>query len=101
MSAPDGIDEAYAEFGDAVTMSPKQLEEWLETDESQSVGQKDDSGGESTGHASGRRIVEILRKKKAELTDEEKDAISHRGRAVRAFAEWFAGGAGPAERQPA
>jgi XTP/dITP diphosphohydrolase len=26
----------------------------------------------------------------AELSDEEKDAISHRGRAVRAFAEWFA-----------
>src|SRR5436305_1656752 len=26
----------------------------------------------------------------AELTQEEKDAISHRGRAARAFAEWFA-----------
>jgi XTP/dITP diphosphohydrolase len=26
----------------------------------------------------------------AELSDEEKDAISHRGRALRAFAEWFA-----------
>jgi XTP/dITP diphosphohydrolase len=25
----------------------------------------------------------------AELSDEEKDAISHRGRALRAFAEWF------------
>jgi XTP/dITP diphosphohydrolase len=27
----------------------------------------------------------------AELTDEQKDSISHRGRAVRAFAEWFTG----------
>jgi XTP/dITP diphosphohydrolase len=27
----------------------------------------------------------------AELSDEEKDAISHRGRAVRAFAEWWRG----------
>jgi XTP/dITP diphosphohydrolase len=27
----------------------------------------------------------------AELGDEEKDAISHRGRAVRAFAEWWRG----------
>jgi XTP/dITP diphosphohydrolase len=26
----------------------------------------------------------------AEMNDQEKDAISHRGRAVRAFAEWFA-----------
>jgi XTP/dITP diphosphohydrolase len=26
----------------------------------------------------------------SELTEKEKDAISHRGRAVRAFAEWFA-----------
>jgi inosine/xanthosine triphosphate pyrophosphatase family protein len=25
----------------------------------------------------------------AELSHAEKDAISHRGRAVRAFAEWF------------
>jgi XTP/dITP diphosphohydrolase len=27
----------------------------------------------------------------AELSDDEKDAISHRGRAARAFAEWFGG----------
>ena len=27
----------------------------------------------------------------AEMSDEEKDAISHRGHAVRAFAQWFAG----------
>ncbi len=27
----------------------------------------------------------------AELSEEEKDAISHRGRAVRAFAEWWCG----------
>ena len=28
----------------------------------------------------------------AELSDEEKDAISHRGRAVRALAEWLSNG---------
>jgi XTP/dITP diphosphohydrolase len=37
----------------------------------------------------------------AELSDEEKDAISHRGRAVRAFAEWFANGARAEEQPPA
>ena len=41
-------------------MTAAELEEWLETPESHRVGQKKD-GGESTGHASGRRIVALLR----------------------------------------
>jgi uncharacterized protein DUF3140 len=52
-------------FGGSVNMTAKQLEGWLTTDESKSVGQKD--GGESVGHESGRRIVAILRKRKADL----------------------------------
>ena len=64
--SPDQIRE---EFDDAVNMTPKELEEWLETDESQSVGQ--DDGGESTGHKSGRRIVEILRKKEGDIDDDD------------------------------
>ncbi|MBB2900513.1 hypothetical protein FHR75_001301 [Kineococcus radiotolerans] len=55
-------------FGDAVNMTPKELEEWLATDESQSVGVGE---GESVGHHSGRRIVEILRTRKADRTDED------------------------------
>ncbi len=54
------------DFADAVNMAPKELEEWLETDESKEVGWGD---GESVGHESGRRIVEIKRKKKDDLTD--------------------------------
>ncbi len=50
-------------------MTPKELEEWLQTDEPQSVGQKDD-GGESKGHESDRRIVELLRKKNSDYTDD-------------------------------
>ena len=50
-------------------MQPKELEEWLETEESKSVG--DNGGGESTGHRSGRRIVEIKRTKKHYLTDSQ------------------------------
>lgn len=65
------VDEVYADFTRAVNMSPKALEDWLETDESKAVGQKSDGGGESTGHASGRRIVELLRTKKADLTDDD------------------------------
>ena len=64
------VDEVYDEFREAVTMTPKQLEDWLDTDESRSVGQKS-GGGESTGHESGRRIVEILRTRKDDLTDDD------------------------------
>lgn len=50
-------------------MSAKELEDWLKTDESKSVGQSDD-GGESKGHESGRRIVEILGKNESDYTDD-------------------------------
>ncbi|WP_031548864.1 DUF3140 domain-containing protein [Parvularcula oceani] len=65
-------EEAYQEFGDLVNMAPKEIEEWLETEESKSVGQKSD-GGESTGHKSGKRIVEIKRTKKDDLTSDDYD----------------------------
>ncbi|RCK71319.1 DUF3140 domain-containing protein [Desertihabitans brevis] len=58
-------------FDEAVNMTPKELEEWLETEESKSVGQSE--GGESTGHRSGRRIVELLRTRKGDLTDDDFD----------------------------
>lgn len=56
------------DYDAAVNMTPAELERWLDTDESRSVGQKD-GGSESVGHRSGRRIVEIARTKKADLTD--------------------------------
>ena len=57
------------DFDRAVNMSAAELESWLASDESQRVGWKgaDGSARESVGHASGRRIVAILRKKKDEL----------------------------------
>ncbi|MFJ6676611.1 DUF3140 domain-containing protein [Actinosynnema sp. NPDC091369] len=58
------------DFADAVNMTAAELERWLGTDESRSVGQSD-GGGESVGHESGRRIVALLRKKKGELTDDD------------------------------
>lgn len=62
--------ETYAAFREAVNMTPAKLEAFLETDESKSVGQKKD-GGEATGHREGRRIVELLRTKKADLSDDD------------------------------
>lgn len=66
--ADDERQSTLRDFEDAVNMTPKQLEDWLGTDESKAVGQKD-GGGESVGHESGRRIVEIQRKKKGDYTD--------------------------------
>ena len=64
------VDDVWDEFREAVNMAPRELEDWLETEESQAVGQKD-GDDESTGHASGRRIVQILRTKKADLTEDD------------------------------
>jgi len=68
--------EIYDAFYDHVNMQPKELEDWLETEASRSVGDtshdgagSDGDGGESTGHKSGRRIVEIKRTSKDELSD--------------------------------
>ncbi|MFI2645183.1 DUF3140 domain-containing protein [Streptomyces sp. NPDC018610] len=63
-------EEAWENFHELVNMKPARLEEWLATEESQDAGQHKD-GAESTGHASGRRIVEILRAKKGDLSDDD------------------------------
>lgn len=62
--------EIRKDFREAVNMSPSDLEDWLETEESASVGDSD-GDDESTGHASGRRIVEIKRSTVDELTDDD------------------------------
>ncbi|UWQ21682.1 DUF3140 domain-containing protein [Jannaschia sp. W003] len=69
-------DEIWEEWGKLVNMAPKELEDWLETEESKSVGQGE---GESTGHKSGRRIVEIKRTNKSDLSDDDWD---HMGKVV-------------------
>lgn len=65
-------DTTYDEFKDAVNMTAGELDKFLESDDSKSVGQKS-GGGESTGHESGRRIVDILKTKKSDLSDEDFD----------------------------
>ncbi|MGW9477786.1 DUF3140 domain-containing protein [Saccharomonospora azurea] len=70
-----GIDEVWQDWNDAVNMTAKELEKWLGTPESRSVGDKS-SGGESTGHESGRRIARLLRAKKGDL--DEADAAHMR-----------------------
>jgi len=64
-------DLVYSRFHSAVNMAPAELEEWLDSDESRKVGFTRAGASESIGHASGRRIVELLRKRKAELDDDD------------------------------
>lgn len=66
-----GWDEIRREFDRVVNLTPAELTKWLDTEESRSVGWTRKGEDESVGHQSGRRIVEIKRKKKAELTDED------------------------------
>jgi hypothetical protein len=62
--------ETWDRFRESVNMTPAELEKWLASEESRSAGQHEE-GEESTGHASGRRIVELLRTKKADLSDDD------------------------------
>lgn len=74
----DGLDEVWDDWQEAVNMTASELRDWLQTDESQSAG---DTGGdgESTGHRSGRRIVEILQTRKDDLGD---DDVAHMRKVV-------------------
>lgn len=70
----DDDQTTYSEFRKAANMPPARLEKWLESDDSKRVGWKGedgDSSGESVGHKSGKRIVAIKRKKKADLTADD------------------------------
>lgn len=70
MADTNDHDEIWTAFREGVNMTPKELKDWLETEQSQAVGQKS-GGGESVGHDSGRRIIEIKETKKADLTEEQ------------------------------
>lgn len=67
---PSDDDTTWKQFKETVNLTARDLEKWLKTDESQSVGQKRGSK-ESTGHASGRRIIAILRSKRGDLNDDD------------------------------
>jgi Protein of unknown function (DUF3140) len=68
VAAHEVDEEIRSDFAEYVNMTAGELEKWLRTDDSKNSGQHKD-GGESTGHRSGRQIVEILHKKKSEITE--------------------------------
>lgn len=76
--------EVIQEFNELVNVTAKELKEWLKGDDSTSAGwDKDDGSGESVGHDSGRKIVEILESNPEK--DPEKyseDDVSHMRKVV-------------------
>lgn len=58
-----------SQFGEVVNMTTHQIDKWLDTDESKSVGQTKEGNDESIGHKSGKKIIDILQKKVADYSD--------------------------------
>lgn len=63
--------DVQQEFKQLVNMSASELKEWLQTDESKSVGQKKEGARESIGHQSGEHIMAILGKKAKDVSDDD------------------------------
>lgn len=61
-------------FAAAVNMTAHEIENWLATDESKSVGQKDESGA-IKGRQSGKHIIQILRKSPSDYTQDDLERI--------------------------
>jgi hypothetical protein len=68
----NSVESTIAEFRQVVNMTFKELDSWLDTNESKEVGQFDGEN-ESIGHKSGQRIVQLLQKK----DDYTEDELSH------------------------
>lgn len=69
------------EFRQAVNMTKEELSEYLKTSDSTAVGWGKNDGGESVGHESGRKIVDMLEKSDEELLEDEDD-LAHMRRVV-------------------
>lgn len=86
------MQDKIQEFEAAVNMTAREIADWLDTAESQSVGQTDESG-EIKGRKSGKHIVQILRKSQTDYTEADLQRIQkvvsyiHRHRAQRPSGE--------------
>lgn len=76
--AINAVHQVWDDWQDAVNMTAKELSDWLQTPESKAVGDRS-GGGESTGHESGRRIVEIAHTPKGDLGE---DDVAHMRKVV-------------------
>ena len=70
--------EVLDDFNEAVNMSASEIKQWLKSDESHSVGQKDKKG-KIKGRKSGKKIVKILQK---DRSDYQKKDFKHMKKVV-------------------
>lgn len=72
------------EFDELVNMTADELESWLKEEQSQESGwSKDDESGETIGHESGRKIIEILKKNPSRDPDKyDQEDVAHMRRVV-------------------
>lgn len=70
--------ETLTDFQDAVNMDASEIKQWLKTEKSHSVGQKNKKG-EIKGRKSGKKIVKILQKDKS---DYQKKDFKHMNKVV-------------------
>ncbi|WVW82812.1 hypothetical protein I302_104824 [Kwoniella bestiolae CBS 10118] len=76
--APKSDQDVVNDFNEIVNMTADELEAFLKTEGSETTGfQKEDGSGESIGHESGRKIVDILKrnpdKDPSKYTEEDKE----------------------------
>jgi len=63
------------EFHRLINLTASELENWLKTEESQSVGQIQEGEDEAIGHKSGRHILAILRKQPSDYSEDDLNHI--------------------------
>ncbi|EJT98347.1 hypothetical protein DACRYDRAFT_110789 [Dacryopinax primogenitus] len=75
--------EVIAEFNQYVNMSASELEEWLHTESATGAGWRADESGETVGHESGRKIVDILKRNPSKTVEKyTEDDIAHMRKVV-------------------
>ncbi|KAK5124113.1 hypothetical protein LTR85_001816 [Meristemomyces frigidus] len=89
------------EFNELVNMSPDELQEWLGSEESAGSGwSKDDGSGETIGHESGRKIIQILEKNpKKDPSKYDEEDVQHM-RKVAAYCKRHLAQEGKAKQDP-
>ncbi|KAL8716990.1 MAG: hypothetical protein Q9225_005726 [Loekoesia sp. 1 TL-2023] len=77
-------DTVIQEFNELVNMSSSELEDWLKEEQSESSGwSKDDGSGETVGHESGRKIINILDKNPSKDPDKyDEEDLQHMRKVV-------------------
>ncbi|PWN40026.1 hypothetical protein IE81DRAFT_278566, partial [Ceraceosorus guamensis] len=87
--------DVVSEFNEYVNMTVPELEEWLSSSESQESGWGDAGEGESVGHESGRKIVDILKRNPKKQEDKYTEEDLQHMRKVAAYCKRHLAQEGP------